>query len=268
MDIEQSTALQAAHAAHYVQFYKADEPRLNRNVGNFLWEGLLRGDGLLVVATPQRRESLANQLTRLGAEVSTARREGQLVTLDAAQMLERILVKEEPTWETFQAVIAEAVCMVQPRGPDGQIRIYGEMVGLLWEKHWTAAAERLEEYWNRMLHGTAYKLFCGYPIDIFAEEFQDDAVHNILCAHSGLAPADTNSTLDEALRKAMDEVLGARAEEVRLKINGQSRSMREASAEITILWLRSRYPAEAENILSAAREYYTAAAGAANSAAL
>ena len=47
---------------HFVQFYKADEPSLNRNVAKFLWDGLLEGEGLLVIATPQRRESLATQL--------------------------------------------------------------------------------------------------------------------------------------------------------------------------------------------------------------
>src|SRR4051812_15087710 len=52
---------------HFVQFYKADEPLLNRNVGRFLWDGLLRGDALLVIATPERRESVSSHLDRLGA---------------------------------------------------------------------------------------------------------------------------------------------------------------------------------------------------------
>src|SRR6059058_590201 len=58
---------------HFVQFYKADEPLLNRNVGRFLWDGLLRGDALLVIATAERRESLGSHLDRLGADVSLIR---------------------------------------------------------------------------------------------------------------------------------------------------------------------------------------------------
>ena len=49
-----------AAPGHFVQFYKADEPSLNRNVASFLWDGLLRGDGLVVIATQQRRESLVS----------------------------------------------------------------------------------------------------------------------------------------------------------------------------------------------------------------
>src|SRR6266566_211343 len=94
---------------HFVQFYKADEPLLNRNVGNFLWEGLLRGDGLLVIATRQRRESLSSHLGRLGADVALARREGQLAMLDAHEVLTRFMVNGQPEGDRFQDAIGEAL---------------------------------------------------------------------------------------------------------------------------------------------------------------
>src|SRR5438105_2779576 len=96
---------QAATKGHFVQFYKADEPLLNRNVGQFLWEGLLRGDGMLVIATPQRRDSLAGQLTRLGTDVAIALRERQLAMLDAHQVLARVMIGGEPDWQCFYSVI-------------------------------------------------------------------------------------------------------------------------------------------------------------------
>src|SRR6202035_3562291 len=86
---------------HYVQFYKADEPLLNRNVGQYLWEGLLRGDGLLVIATPERRESLAGHLRRMGADVETAVRERQLAMLDAQATLARCMAAGEPDDRAF-----------------------------------------------------------------------------------------------------------------------------------------------------------------------
>src|SRR5437764_10662776 len=70
---------------HFVQFYHSDEPLLNRNVGCFLWDGLLRGDALLVIATPERRESLSNHLLRLGADVPSIRARRQLSFLDARE---------------------------------------------------------------------------------------------------------------------------------------------------------------------------------------
>lgn len=100
---------------HFVQFYKADEPLLNRNVGNFLWDGLLRGDGLLVIATRQRRESLSSHLSRLGADVVLARREGQLAMLDADEVLARFMVNGQPDWDRFQDATGEALQLARPR---------------------------------------------------------------------------------------------------------------------------------------------------------
>src|SRR5437660_620018 len=138
-----------AHAepgGHYVQFYQADEPRLNRNVGRFLWEGLLRGDGLLVVSTPQRRLSLLDNLRRVGADILTALGERQLVMLDADETLGRFMVNGKPDPDFFENTMLETLRRVEPRGTDAGVRAYGEMVGVLWQARQFEAAIQLEEY--------------------------------------------------------------------------------------------------------------------------
>src|SRR3954447_8993143 len=95
----------ATRHGHFVQFYKADEPLLNRNVGQFLWEGLLRGDGLLVIAAPERRESVANHLRRLGVDIPLAVRERQLLLLDAQETLDRFMVDGQPDWDLIRQVV-------------------------------------------------------------------------------------------------------------------------------------------------------------------
>src|SRR5437868_5547511 len=98
METHQAVTRAETHG-HFVQFYKADEPLLNRNVGNFLWDGLLRGDGLLVIGTRQRRESLSSYLSRLGADVTLARKERQLAMLDAHEVLARFMENGLPNWD-------------------------------------------------------------------------------------------------------------------------------------------------------------------------
>src|SRR3954470_8362743 len=90
---------EAGPRGHLLQFYQADEPMLNRNVGRFLWEGLLRGDGLVVIATPTRRVSLTDHLAHLGADVPLAQNERQLVMLDAQETLDRFIVEGQPDWD-------------------------------------------------------------------------------------------------------------------------------------------------------------------------
>src|SRR5947208_13599485 len=94
---------------HFVQFYQSDEPLLNRNVGRFLWDGLLRGDALLVIATPERRDSLSRHLARLGADVSLIRGRRQFTLLDAQETLAAFMVNGLPDWSRFQATIAQAL---------------------------------------------------------------------------------------------------------------------------------------------------------------
>jgi hypothetical protein len=246
---------------HFVQFYKADEPSLNRNVAGFLWDGLLRGDGLLVIGTTQRRESLSSHLARLGVDVALARREGQLAMLDADEMLSRFMVDGQPDSERFQAAVGEALQLARPRLAEAGICAYGEMVGVLWEAGQTSAAIRLEGCWNKLLHGGGISLFCGYPIDVFADDFHRTHIHEVLCAHTNVLPTGPGGDLGAALDRAMDELLGAAADELRSSMNAglPSSNLAMPEAESAILWLRSNVPDNAESILACARGYYEAA---------
>jgi DcmR-like sensory protein len=245
---------------HFVQFYKADEPLLNRNVASFLWNGLLRGDGLLVIATQQRRESLASHLERLGADVGLARREGQLAMLDAHEMLSRIMPDGWPDWECFEHAIGDAIRLASPRVGSPSVCAYGEMVGVLWQDRQIDAAILLEEFWNQILRRGGMQLFCGYPIDVFADDLDKAQVHDVLRAHSHFLPTGPNGDLGDALNRAMDEVLHATADEVRVSMKASVSSLAVAlpEAEKTILWLRNNIPDHAEKILARARGYYEA----------
>ena len=249
---------QAGTHGHFVQFYKADEPLLNRNVGKFLWEGLLRGEGLLVIATPPRRESLVSHLRRLGVDVEIALRARQLTLLDAQETLDQFMVDGQPDWDHFRHVVGDALQSVIPRRDKLTIRAYGEMVGVLWQEGDCVAALRVEEYWNRLLHGGHVTLFCGYPIDVFDKEFEDPQIHAVLGAHTHCFAAGADGELDKAVSQAMQDVLGSNAEEVQLGMTAglPCTGARVPEGEGRILWLRSQLPAEADGILTRARDYY------------
>jgi hypothetical protein len=55
---------------HFVQLYDGDRAALAENAGQYLWEGLRRGEGVLVIATAENHESFARRLTDLGADVA------------------------------------------------------------------------------------------------------------------------------------------------------------------------------------------------------
>jgi hypothetical protein len=244
---------------HFVQLYGKDDRLLIRNVSRYLSEGLRRGDGLLVIATAEHRGTLVRHLSGERA-YPKAVLEGRLVFLDAETTLNRFLVDCEPDQSRFEGIIGEAIRGVRARAGHNGVRAYGEMVGLLWKDGRFSAAVRLEELWNRLLESSDVSLFCSYPIDVFSPEFKASSVDALLCAHTHLVPTD--SAVEEALRRAMDDVLGARADGLRnlMQTNHRPAWASMPKAEAIILWLRNNLPGSADQILNRAREYYLLAA--------
>jgi hypothetical protein len=169
---------------HVVQLYGGDHQLLVRNVSRYLAEGLKRGDGLVVIATSEHAVAIVRQLTEESDEASRALRDGRLVVLDAQATLDRFMVDGQPDQDLFRAVVGSVLQGVRGRSPTGKIRAFGEMVGILWVDGHQAAATRLEEYWNELLTGSTFSLFCAYPIDIFDGGSQTAGLEAVLCAHT------------------------------------------------------------------------------------
>ena len=246
---------------HFVQLYGKDDRLLTRNVSRYLSEGLRRGDGLIVIATAEHRGSMVRQLA--GERTYTrAVLEGRLIFLDAETTLDRFMVDGEPDQERFERIIGDALAGVRTRAVHSGIRAYGEMVGVLWKAGQFSAAVRLEELWNELLHASDGSLFCAYPIDVFSPEFQAASIDALLCAHTHLVPTD--SALEGALNRAMDDVLGDRVEDLRRLIQANHRPAWALipKPEAIILWLRNNLPGSADRILDRARQYYQLAASA------
>ena len=243
---------------HLVQLYGSDDRSLVENVGEFLREGLRRGDGLLVVATAEHNEAFIQYL-KTESGYSRATLEGRLVFRDAAATLALCLVDGKPDQVAFERAVGEAMREVRERVGHSGLRAYGEMVGILWEEGRVGEAVQLETYWNTLLSVHRFSLFCAYPIDILDPAVERGALGAVLCTHTHLTPCHTD--LERAVSRAMNEVLGARVESLRHMASvPEHRSGTEIPrAEALILWLRSSFPDQAEEILDRARAYVKAA---------
>jgi hypothetical protein len=240
---------------HVVQLYGTDDRLLTQNVGRFLSEGLKRGDGILVIATLQHRSTLRRRLTE-DASYSNAVLEGRLVFLDAEVTLGRLMRDGVPDPQLFHALVGEALTGVRHRAVHSGVRAYGEMVGLLWKAGAREAAAQLERLWNETLKNSEASLFCAYPIDVLGPDFQSEKVDELLCSHTHLLPLDPG--LEEAVGRAMQEVLGPRLEKLRESMRANHRPSwgKVPPAEALVLWLRNNLPGSADQILACAREYY------------
>lgn len=143
---------------HGVLLYPQDGT-LARSVAAYVRQGLERGEPALLIVAPDHRESVCRHLRDDGVDVERAGADGRLSFLNAASTLDRILVDGVPDWTRFERAIGTALEEVRSRSGGSEIRLYGEMVDLLWKRGALSAAVRLEEYWSRILKTGPYVLF-------------------------------------------------------------------------------------------------------------
>jgi MEDS: MEthanogen/methylotroph, DcmR Sensory domain len=243
---------------HFVQVYEADEVALADNVGRYLWEGLRRGEGALVIVTPEHRELFSGHLDHLGADLAALLGSRQLIFWDAEQTLAQFMESGQPDWQRFEMVIRSAMRQVRTSAGAEGLRAYGEMVGILWKARQFAAVIRLEQLWNRLLEQSSFSLYCAYAIDVFGKEFEVGNLDGVLCAHTHLVPAQPNGTLETALNRSMDEILGSKADALRILIKANYRPAWAVmpTAEAIVLWLRKNLPGQADHIIERARSHY------------
>jgi hypothetical protein len=245
---------------HFVQLYQAHPESLIKNVGQYLWQGLKRGQGALVIATAEHSFLFRKYLSQI-MDAERAIRDRLLVFCDAHETLSRFTVDGQPDWIRFETVAREAMHLVDVDERTG-LRAYGEMVSILWKKKQFSAATRLEQLWNRLLASHSFSLYCSYSIDIFGRDFHPSAVSELLATHTHLIPADTDGGFESALNAAVDELLGAEAK----KIRRLTRTHQPAEwgvipdAEAMLLWLRTNLPIQAEEIVARAQTHYSARA--------
>jgi hypothetical protein len=167
-----------------------------------------------------------------------------------------------PDWRRFEQVIGGTIRGLRRAKPNAGLRAYGEMVGILWAAGQVDAAVQLEKFWNVLMADDGLTLFCGYPIDMFADDVQVDRLHDVLCAHTHVLPGGVESTMEMALDRSMREVLGDQSESARLQSAGTMPSQWAALSDVeaALLLLRRNQPQYATEILSRARNYYRACA--------
>ena len=145
---------------HVVHLF-SDEAELVVGAGTFLGDGLAAGGPVLVIATADRVAALELSRRMAGVDVDAARRDGRYHCLDAHETLARFLTADGPDAAAFDRSVGELVRSLA--GGHVPLRVYGEMVALLWEAGAVLAAAALEELWNRPGDVLGISLYCAYP---------------------------------------------------------------------------------------------------------
>ena len=187
--------------SHLVTFYE-DDRFLAEVVAGYLADGLEQGETALVVATPEHRAAFAASLAAGGADLDLLRAAGRYLELDAATTLASLRGADGGIDRaTFTAEIGGLLRRLTADGH--RLRVYGEMVSLLWAEGELDLALFLEDRWNHLLDRLALPLLCGYPMAGFDTPETTARFHDVCARHRAI-------TTDSYRRLASDDRSDAR----------------------------------------------------------
>jgi hypothetical protein len=152
--------------SHFV-YPSSDECLISEAVATFAGAGLRKGEAVILVTTETRRAFIERRLEAGDHKIALLEQNGQLAFLEAGKLMSAFLEAGMPDAERFKyavGAIVEKASVDPATGKTRKIRIFGEMVSLLYRSSNLPAAERLEEFWNEMVAAHAISLFCAYSL--------------------------------------------------------------------------------------------------------
>jgi|HubBroStandDraft_1064217.scaffolds.fasta_scaffold77566_2 hypothetical protein len=169
-----------APSEHLVYLYDGKDAFFNL-LENFVAEGFLNGEAVIVLGTQAHRQALNVRLEKRGLDLAAARRDCQYMDLSAENCLATFMKDGWPDEKRFNEAIGNLINRASRRGRP--IRAFGEMVALLWANGNSGATVRLEHLWNEFRRAQPFSLFCAYPKSGFTDD-SDTSLREICEAHT------------------------------------------------------------------------------------
>ena len=173
--------LDAGRGEHVVLFYR-DQEELATRVSEYLLPAVAADGVAIVLATPDHRQSFERHLAAAGADVAAARARGSYLAIDASETIRRFMIADWPDaasfWQEITPLVRQAAGAGQP------VRIFGEMVSLLWDAGLVDAAIEVEVMWNELAGQYPLSLLCAYPQQSVSCAHHLDALTEVCRIHT------------------------------------------------------------------------------------
>lgn len=241
---------------HKIHFYK-DDSFLIEGLSRLIGTAILAGDAVLVIATSAHRDALCANLRGLGLDLQPAVRNGRFLSLDAAEIMEKIMADGHPDAARFADVIGGLITKIASteEKAGGKIAIFGEIVALLVADGRHEAAIRLEQLWNGLAKAHSFQLHCIYPMGLFPDERDGETVEKICMEHSHTFPTEqyADGKNDRERHQAI-VLLQQKAEALQTEVRERKKAeqiAQEREAELKLRATEQKTTADLRNRLAA-----------------
>jgi signal transduction histidine kinase/CheY-like chemotaxis protein len=179
---------------HVVQFYES-ELFLIDSITSFISAGLFSEESALIIATPPHIDLLEVRLRERGLDVAELTRLGYYLSLDAESLLAELVETGVLSANKFNRLFGRLI----GRAWDARraIRIYGELVAVLWTRGQHSIALEVERLWNDLKQRKRFSLRCAYPLYEFRGTHLAELLTEICFTHSSVIPAESYSSLKQ-----------------------------------------------------------------------
>lgn len=165
-------------ANHFLQVYESEDEFLD-SLEAYVCSGFVNGDGVVVIATESHLKSLDERLERT-CNLEKLKAINQFIPLEAETVLERMLVNDNIDESLFAKTVERLLTAVHKQ-KGGIIRVFGEIVALLWDQGNRQAVLKLERLWEELCSTGSICLFCAYPKSGFRHDAIKPLTH--ICAY-------------------------------------------------------------------------------------
>jgi hypothetical protein len=234
---------------HGVEIYMNDAELVD-SVASFLAAGFDADAAGVVVATPEHTEAILAEIAKRGYA------DRPYLVAGADEVLASLYEDGDLSAAAFDREIG-ALLDEAASTATGPPRVFGEMVDLLCMRNAQRDAIALEELWEELRRRRPFSLLCGYELDVFDVATQKAPMPEICNAHSHVLPAHDLERFNDAVARALTDVLGpATTRDIFYIVDRPLRARRVPAAQDALRWLVASFPAEAGPVLEAARGYY------------
>lgn len=180
---------------HAVQFYE-DSEFLFEAVARFFVLGLEANDSLVIITTAAHREGILRHLAPFGIEQAIL--SGQMLVLDAHEMLGKFMVGDLPDPDLFHDALARVMSDLKKRDRKRKrVRAFGDMVDILWREKKGEAALQLEELWIQAQAEHPLTLLCAYLMGDFHSEVDSAHFADVCNRHTHVMPTEAFSRIED-----------------------------------------------------------------------
>jgi hypothetical protein len=166
MNSNAAAILADPHPCGHIVYPYTDEHHVAEAVCLFASAGLRRGQAAVLVMTSDHCKPIRRRLEQEGFDLKELENSGQLLCKDANELLSTFMFDGIIDEHKFKMKIGSLIEKAKASGPNGTsrpVRIFGEMVDLVWKSN-LQSTQRLEELWNEVIEAHSVPLLCAYSL--------------------------------------------------------------------------------------------------------